>query len=136
MNNDIEVLLQRVSRLERQNKLMKLAGVAAILGIAVILFSGATISKSPKVIQARALEVVDENGKPCATLGFMDGNPALFFWDKNGHNRATLGLVNEEPSLVLFDENKKPRASLSLLNGDSELCFLMKTENYALLWDL
>ncbi|MFA5032550.1 MAG: hypothetical protein WC614_05975 [bacterium] len=127
---DIGALLQRVDRLERENltavrqvKLMKLAGLAVVLGIAVILFCGAKTSNN-KVIEAQEFRVVDRNGKSHAILGILrDGNPELVFWDENGQNRAALYITDGVPGLTLRDENGKQRASLCLTGGDPRLMF-------------
>jgi hypothetical protein len=135
MNNDIGALLQRVDRLERENltavrqvKLMKLAGLAVVLGIAVILFCGAKTPNN-KVIEAQEFRVVDENGKTRANLAIINGEPKLSFQDKNGNLRAKLGLLAENPILALYDENENSHVFLSVVNGEPRLTLEDKNGN-------
>lgn len=121
MNNDMEVILQRISRLERQNRLMKLAGVVLVLGIAATFFYGAT-TKSPKVIEAQEFRVVDENGKIRVLIGAPDeinadretysflGQPGLALYDKNEHLCTFLG----ETELVIYRGKQSVRLDAML----------------------
>ena len=138
MNEDTGALLRRVENLERQNRWMKWSGLVVLLGIASVLFYGATASK--KVIESSGFLLVDENGETCAVLGFVNGEPGLVLADKNGKNRVFLAIVNgcpnlilsdengtartilgEGPGLSLSDENGKIRAILGLMNGEPGL---------------
>lgn len=119
MNNDMEMLLLRVSRLERQNKLIKLAGLALVLIVALILFCGAETSN--KVIEAREFKVVDGNGKMRASLG-MDSDPGLYLYDENGRSLVELSIINEETKLWFTDENGHLRIALtSITDRNPEL---------------
>ena len=83
-----------------------------------------------KEIRANKFVLEDENGKPCATLGYIeDKGPALLLLDKNDDVRAALGLTPDGSGLELIDENHKPRVrvavdkdkpSLSLHDGNGK----------------
>lgn len=110
-NFDAVALLQRVDRLERQNKLMKLVGCAVVLGIILILFCGA--QSSNKVINAQQFNLVDINGKVRATLQLKSEGPGLFLFDESGQIRASFENL-EGPGLFLYDLHRV-RAELRLM---------------------
>jgi len=66
-----------------------------------------------KEIRANKFVLEDPNGKPCATLGYIENNgPALLLLDKNDVVRASLGLTPDGPGLELMDENHNTRVGL------------------------
>ncbi len=105
-------LLERVKRLERQNKQIKLTGIVAVLGMALVLCCGAK-DKVPKEIVTESFHVVDTEGRARAGLYVdQDDNIALGLFDKNGKPRAVLGVTQKGPQLALHDKNGKLCASL------------------------
>jgi len=83
-------LLERVNRLERQNKLIKLAGIVVALVMAFVLLVGAK-EKVPKEIVAESFRVVDTQGRIRAKLSVGQKGPGLGLYDENGKHRAALG---------------------------------------------
>jgi hypothetical protein len=66
-----------------------------------------------KEIRATKFILEDPNGKPCATLGYIENKgPALLLLDKNDVVRATLDLTPKGPGLELMDENHNTRVRL------------------------
>ena len=106
-------LLERVNRLERQNKLIKLAGIVVALVMAFVLLVGAK-EKVPKEIVAKGFRVVDTKGKTRAALAVTPKGPALFLSDENEKLRASLTVTQEGPILALYDENGKSRVFLAV----------------------
>ncbi len=118
MDNSIEldVLVQRVGRLERQNRLFKIAALVALLiGASLFLIA----ARPANVVTAERFVVQDASGKTMATLGpDVDGLPGLSIKDPtNGKERSWLGLWNkgQEVSLGFFDQNSKERSRLGIL---------------------
>lgn len=107
-------LSERVKRLERQNKLIKLTGIAVILGMAFMLLVGAK-EKVPKEIVAESFRVVDTQGRIRAVLFVDQEGPALGLLDERGKLRATIAIDQEGPLLGLYDKREKTRAELAIL---------------------
>lgn len=58
------------------------------------------------VVQARCFELVDANGRVCATLGTDFKGPYLNFYDNNGKIRASMALGKSgTPAINLTDDN-------------------------------
>ena len=118
----IETLARRLDRLERENRLLKRAGVVALAVIAAVVLMGQALpGKVAKLVEAERFLVRDTAGKPRATLGLLpDGSPSLNLIDKNGNIRMAVGLTPEDaPSLNLYDKAETTRAVLATLSDGS-----------------
>ncbi|MCK4306818.1 hypothetical protein KAW50_01170 [candidate division WOR-3 bacterium] len=113
-------LLERVKRLERQNKLIKLTGIVVALGMAFVLLVGAK-EKVPKEIVAESFRVVDTQGRTRAALFVSQEGPMLVLSDENGKGRAALGVSPEGSMLGFSDKNEKLRAVLGVSPEGSAL---------------
>lgn len=131
---DLSSIEERLGKVERQNRRLKIAGgVALVLIWAVTLLSAA--APKPKTVDAERFVVVDNGGKQRAAFGVSengaslkisnekgktvvlmevseDGTPVLAFKDENSTIRALLTLGEDDPILSLHDENETPRAML------------------------
>lgn len=65
-------------------------------------------------VKARRFTLVDENGKPRATLTMLTEGPCLSLLDENGKKRAGLGVLKDGPGFSFYDENGKQRARLGV----------------------
>lgn len=54
---------QRLNRLEKENRVLRTAGLVCLLLVAVVLLVGAAQSEEPKELTVRKLVVVDDDGK-------------------------------------------------------------------------
>lgn len=134
----LEALAGRLDRLERENRLLKRAGLAAIgLIAAVVLMGQAQPSHVAKMVEAERFLVRDATGKPRATLGLLpDGSPSLNLIDKDGNIRMAVGMKPEgSPSINLYDKTQTNRAVLATLpDGSPALVLFNKAgETQALL---
>ncbi len=109
-------LLERVKRLERQNKLIKLTGIVVVLVMAFVLLVGAK-EKVPKEIVAEKFRVVDTQGRTRAILSvlqegseLLEGS-GLLLYDEKGRTRVGLSVLQEGSGLLegsalsLYDKN-------------------------------
>ncbi len=111
-------LIERLDRLERENRRLKIAGAILLLVVAAGGAMGQVLPKAvPKVVEAERFVLRDTKGKILATLGAeASGLLALVLYDQNGKARAVLGVVADgRPVLSLLDQNGKDRAGLGLL---------------------
>jgi hypothetical protein len=100
----VETLARRLDRLERQNRLLKRAGVVALVVISTAALMGqATTSQVAKQVEAEAFIVRDPSGRVVASLGAMpDGGGTLMFFDAKSRPRAMLGVAGDgSPGLTL-----------------------------------
>jgi len=129
----LQNLAARLSRLERQNRWLKIGGLAALAAVGGLLLIGATAP--PKVVEAQQFVLRDENGATAATLTAMQDGPKLILYgagekicaalsvtkdganlqlaDAQGDRRALLGVAADGPGLVLLDPDDKPRVTLA-----------------------
>ena len=141
MSEDIRAVMARVEKLERQNRLMKIAGLALLtLGGAALLMGQAP--RNLDVLETEGLVITDSDGNPRAALAVAedgstglglsnsegvlvamlgidaDGAPSLSFSDQEERVRASFSVeANGMPSLVLFDEDEVSRIGLASASG-------------------
>ncbi len=98
-------LEQRVERLERENRRLKLAGGAVVAVLLIVALVGAVMPQGiPEVIDARMFRVVDESGTVRATLGAS----AIRYFDENSHQHVRMS----DEGITYFDEDHNMRATL------------------------
>jgi len=137
----LQALADRVSKLEAQNRRLKLAGLAVVIMTSAVLLMGQ--AKSSRAVEASEFRLIDTNGKTRArlavgagggpTLTFFDTKdlpvagidggkePSLFLtgWDSAAH--ILLRITKDSYGLDLAD--KRPRATLSVSNNSTGLDF-------------
>lgn len=108
----MDALLQRLDRLERENRWWKVLGCAAVGVLGFVMLTGATGSKVADEVKARKFIVVDKNGTKRGEFGMVAegvmplmplGYIHLALFDKKyGKMRSTMGLVGDDsPHLYL-----------------------------------
>jgi hypothetical protein len=116
--SEIQNVLDRLDKLERQHRGLKQAALAAVLIIGVVALMSAGKSV-PDVVSARGFVLKDANDKTraqLATYGITD-DPMLRLYDERGKERAALYLAFGVPILALSDGNARVEASLTTLMG-------------------
>ena len=99
MTSEIDNLVERVARLERQNRQMKLLGLGIALGIAALLLTGA--AKTPRTIEAERIIIRNRHGHASITLG----TPAFA--------GAAIDTSPDDPMIWLSDDKSTDRAILA-----------------------
>jgi len=128
MTSEGDQLVERVTRLERQNRQLKMVGMGVALGISVFLLTGAT--KTPKTVEAERIVILDRHGRARITMGTpafagaaIDTNPddpVIWLTDGKGGDRAMLAT----DGLSFANSRAKPTVRLnSDPNGLSGLNF-------------
>lgn len=97
-------LAERIEKLERQNRRMKLTGCSVLLTAAALLLMGQTRPQAVRnELRARSFVVVDANGKARAELKMATtGEPALFLNDTTETARVMLYGSDSGAGLSLF----------------------------------
>ena len=106
---------ERLERLEKQNRRMKLVG-GSVLVVAAALIVMACASPAPKALEGEELIIRDSDGKRRATIGVTEDGSLLFFDDERGKRRAVLGVTKAGPILALFDEKLRSQFGFTKLD--------------------
>src|SRR5262249_39685080 len=131
---EMATLSARVARLERQNRWLRLGGLAVLVVAGTSLLLGSHADPTAKTLDverlggadtlgrqggvlhvtkgddpAVSLVLYDENERPRAGLGVNKDGPGLYFTDATGKHRAVLSKNNDGIGLDLLDEEGRPR---------------------------
>ncbi len=118
-------LEDRMAKLERQNRSMKLAGLAALLiAAAVVLMGQASRPEALEELRGRRLVIVDEDGLVRATLGATDSGARLLMYDTVGNLRLDMDVSEFGPGLVLNDSGRRTRVGLGVFDVGPRLWML------------
>jgi hypothetical protein len=123
MTRDIHVtasLEQRLEKVERENRSLRVLGTVMLLGMAGVLCLGLTSAPSKK-IEAEVLVLKSAQNKSQMILDAGADGPALTILDKNGKLRVNLGVTKEGPALDLLDAAESPRAQLMITEDQGPL---------------
>jgi hypothetical protein len=149
---NLATVLDRLNRLERQNRWFKRAALVALACVVAGVGMGAARMQQPRVpvvIKAKSFQAVDDNGTVRAWLGLQtDGNPGVYIrdakgkngiamwvdkagrpvmrmFDANGQNRIGMGMTDAgTPSVTVYDANSKPRIVMGLTPKDQSVFHL------------
>jgi hypothetical protein len=117
-SSELQSIVQRLSRVERQNHRLKKSGIIFLVGIAgMFLLGQASVRKVPAEIEAQKFILRDSQGRGRATLGFTpeDNSPALVLNQTDGTLGASIKIGPQGRSMLsLYDRGGNPRALLSL----------------------
>jgi len=122
-STDHQLLVQRLEKLERQNRRFRIGALLVLLIVGLLVVIGA---RPANVLQAEKFTLVDQSGRTMATLGpDANGLPGVSIKDMStGKERVWLGLWGKgtEVGLGLYDQNNKERSRLGILaNGTMRL---------------
>ncbi|HLD47077.1 MAG TPA: hypothetical protein VJA64_04580, partial [Desulfobaccales bacterium] len=109
--------LERLEKMARQYRRLKVSGVLILGLLGVILATQAYVLFRPQAPgpAGEALVVRDPKGNIRASLRDTGGKVGLDLWDAQGRRRATLGLGAEgAPGLAFYDQDQRVRAELNL----------------------
>ena len=102
---------QRIGHLETKCKRLTLALSGMMVMAMAMLFIAAKPNADEGTIQARKLEIVDENGKVRIRLGSADAGYGLVVYDAQGQFRATL----TDAPLGAVSQLKKDGGSITMM---------------------
>lgn len=110
---DLATVMERLERLERQNRWMKRAAAPLLALAGAVVLMGGQPQPQGKTGEPDKLVLRDEKGNERAWLGMAKDGPVLRFRDEAGKERMWVGMSNNTPGLVFSDGQGKRRAALS-----------------------
>ena len=123
---------ERVERLEKQNKRLKLALglLAVLLAVGVTMVTTRQEAIFGETVKAQQFLLTDKGGKTRASLDVtIDGEPYLNLYDKAGKRRFAVGVLKSgEPSLGFLDKNGKRRVAIGIRTAGEPILRLSDKE--------
>lgn len=114
----LQALSMRIEKLERENRLLRRAGLLAAVVLGSLFVMGqATPQKAVPIKAVKALDagkflLKDGRGKMRAELSLFADRPALVFYDDGGNATMSLGAEPDGAGLTLYDGNSEKAAVL------------------------
>jgi hypothetical protein len=94
----MQVMLDRLEKLERQNRRLKQIGAAVLVTLSSLMLMAQTTSH--KVLEAGSFVLIDQNGKHSAELSTAGGLPGLTIYG-TGKGNVWIGAGNDGPFVSL-----------------------------------
>ena len=95
-------VLERVEKLERQNRKLKSTGLIALIAIGGLLLMGQTPSKS-RTIRAEEFQLVDSHDKVMGRIRVDGSSPQIVLFNENGKETVALYAYPNTGELLLSD---------------------------------
>jgi hypothetical protein len=105
-------LEQRIENLERQNRRLKLGGLASLVLLSLVFLLGQAGGVSEE-IAAKKFLLMDDAGNYRGVLNVAQGVPTLALLDSSGIYRVSVAASDDGPSIALYDQAMNPRLLLS-----------------------
>lgn len=96
--------MNRLERLEKQNRRFKQIGALALILVGSVLLMGQNSAR--RTVEANEFLLKDENGKSRAEWVVSPSVTALIFDDEAGYASLVLQVDNGNPSIVLYKDQK------------------------------
>ena len=109
---EMQAVLGRLEKLERQNRRLRRLGFAPLLLIGGVLLV-AQCAPSSRTVQAQRFDLLDSAGRTRAELSMLADGPALKLYDSQQNARAILSVYQNTPNLGLYDPTGVARIGLT-----------------------
>jgi hypothetical protein len=84
---------ERIDRLERENRRLKLAGGGLVAAALIVVLAGAATTQQPDTIEVKGLILKDDDGKKLGELTSDERGTGIVFYDSEGETRAMFGVL-------------------------------------------
>ncbi len=113
MDTQIAALSERVARLEKANRAMKMIVAGTVLAMAAMTSTPQLLAKTVKkmvaldaeTISAEQINIVNGAGQTVAWLGSVGSSAGLVFYDQSGKQVLGLGETGAAAGLAMYDGN-------------------------------
>ena len=106
MASDVTALMNRLERVEKENRTIKMVGVVILAAVAGMFLTGLSVEEP--VIGAEAFTLLDSQGELRAVFAMVNNEPTLALFDTAGKVRAGLSVVENNPRLILYGDDGNP----------------------------
>ncbi len=110
---DLEIVLHRLDKLEKQNRRLKLLGLAVALCCSMGVLAAAQAPRE-KTGEFEQIVLRDKARNQRVTLGVGDDGPSLRFLDDEGKDHATIGTARGGMFLRLNNREGKLQTGINL----------------------
>ncbi|HET9253244.1 MAG TPA: hypothetical protein VFP58_14115 [Candidatus Eisenbacteria bacterium] len=117
---DQKSISNRLEKLERENRRLKVYGSVVLLGVAGALCMGLAAAPSKK-LEAEVIVLKGSHGKAQMILGVGEEGPALTLVDREGKLRVNIDASADGPGIDLLDAKESPRAQLMVTEDQGPL---------------
>jgi hypothetical protein len=116
-------VLERLERLEKQNRRLKSAAALFIIFTSSLVLMSAAGHKG-RTVEARQVVLKDDEGNTRAILGMRSAGPGITLYDANGDKvQALLTVLQTGPVLGLYDADGTTRVLLGVTPKGATLTF-------------
>ena len=116
----LQTVMERLAKVERQNRRVKAVGTAALTLLAGALLMGVA-APTGESVEARAFVLRDDAGQVRAQLAMKEAGPELTFFDARERAQVRLLATDDSRGLYLSDRDDRTRLSLVVSDGGPRL---------------
>jgi hypothetical protein len=109
----LESLAERITRLESENRRQKRVLAAAGIAAAAAVMLGTNLGRPAHQVEAERFVLKSADGQARATLGLVEGQPALSLLDGRGRDQVVLRSGFDRSSSLEFRDHGRVRMALS-----------------------
>src|SRR5881392_158757 len=125
-DSKLDTLTQRLDRLERESRWLKIGAAATASAIGVVLLAGA--ANPPTDLVAKSLRIVDDKGMPAISL-VASGNGTFLGLQHDGKLRSAIS-AGEIVSFELYAKSgEKSRVELRVDESDTPVLLMVDDRN-------
>jgi hypothetical protein len=121
---ELQTVFDRLERLERQNRMLKTAGVLALGAVSALVLM-AQVKPASRVVEAGEFILRDPEGRMRAHLSISQGAPVLDLLDVTGKTVVELTSAKPGPSLRLGAPKQSPLILLSVSEDGPNVIVVM-----------
>jgi hypothetical protein len=108
----LELLQQRVERLEAHNRRLRQVAMALALSAAALLLAATSVLSRARVIEAQGFVVKDAAGRTRAALSLLQDQPGLTLFDDRGRQHVVLRSHADRSTSLQFHQRGQLRMAL------------------------
>jgi hypothetical protein len=119
---DLQIIVERLHKLEAQNRRMKCRGIAILAALSAFVLMGQA-APVPRVVEAQKFVLKDANGSVRGWLGIIGHGSELTLGNADQQPRMTL-MVSVDASNLHFFGSRKSGMTLGVDSGDPSLSMI------------
>ena len=126
-SQELHAILERIGKLEAQNRRLRRAGVAILVLVSAVIFMGQA-APSPRVVEAQKFVLKDSDGKVRGWMGTIGTGSELNLGNVNAQPMMRL-IVSSDASDLHFFGSSKSGMNLGLDSGNPDISMVAAEKN-------